>query len=302
MTLKKLVIFCIIAIVLSCSSDNNGDDFKESENNNFRLTSVQFPTDQALSAVSIIPTRSINYKYDLSNKISQISTNGSVYSVDIISNNLFELNLLEHDLGDEYTITIKRSIHLQNNLVEYIKSESEFFNSRKNTLNYYTDSISYSYADGYISKIESYSKNSSKYELKRTYEYQIKDGNVSKIIDTYVGIKNIRKFNYDTKTKVDFSEFAYRSPLYPENFLDYILIHDKMGKQNINNVSSVFCTYDEDYLKSPQIESVEYAHIFSTNGNIKNIEMSGTVIYSKDDTNYPKSFSNVRTSMVYEKY
>ncbi len=296
--MKYLNIFLIVFLsitLFSCSSDDSStmnetgqEEGGEDEITNQKLTAVSFPSGQNLA----YSNDQINFEYDESEKISKIYTigEGTIYGVTHVDDNLIEMELLQENISNA-ELQEKKSIHIKNNSIEFIVTDRSFKFIGDNRTEYFRDSISFIYANNYISKIESYTKKSTSKPILTEYiknndlVFEITNGNITKVVKTEGELIKTSVYTYDENPYIELGEYAYETPF---NFgFDYILIHDKIGKGNSNNIVSITNTFETPYDLIPEYESINYKRVMDEEERIQEILLSGKTIATHPS--YPSS-------------
>lgn len=278
--MKRFTFLTLLILTISCSS--NDDQQSSGDNtqvNNPKLLTIEYPSRVDNSMAQIHENATFTYENE---KISKIKEGANTYSVNYINNDLIELHLLEHPYS--FDLENKTSIHLHNNIVLYIVSNTTTTYSPSEITNR-KDSIAYTYSNNYISKTEHYEKatNKSSYSSPIKTEYTISNGNIvtAKIIGGYTTI--ITQFTYDNTPNIKYGAFAIDHPL--NNGLPYYLIHDQIGTQNANNLTSMTKTI-EGGMSTSYNKTISYTRKTDSNNRLQEISMTGTSQILNSPTTY----------------
>lgn len=299
--MKKITFLAILSIqVLTSACSSSDNELPSSENNqpnnpptqiNTKPLSITYPYDSD-NNLAYYQDKKI-YTYD-NEKVSKISYGGTIYDVKYIDSNLIELNLLQENVSNANEKE-KKSIYLINNNVQYILIDKT--TTFSNRIDRSKDSISYSYSNNFPVKIEYYHKtpNLTPYNLSKKIEYTISNGNIitSKTIENQT--TEIRNYTYDNNSHVKYGELAYETPL--NLGIEYILIHDKTGNENLNNITSVTQTIESTYNSFMYFKTINYTRKIDLNNRLQEISMTGTTFVTSTSTN--KNFSDQKIKLEY---
>lgn len=269
-----------MVINFSCSSDDSKiiEESQDSEVST-NILSISYPQETGSYMGD-----THHYEYDESNKVSEIRFGGIVYGVNHISDNLIELNLLEENISN-LEIETKTSIHLNDNRVQKIITNTTSSSPSISTKS--RDSVSYIYENNYPFRIEHYSKNfnSGNYQLKKEIDFTISNGNITKKITKEGEVIKTSTYNYDSEPHIKYGESSYETPL--TTGLGYILIHDKLGIGNTNNIASMSNSFETPYTLTPEYKTINYSRAVDSDNRIIEISISGTTIATHPG--YPES-------------
>ncbi len=293
--IKLLPIVFFLITSFSCSSDD--EIVIEEPLINLNIKSISYPQD-----TGSFMTDKTTYEYDESNKINKISFGGggTVYEVNYINTNLIELNLLEENISGA-EIEVKKSIYLNNNIVQNIVTNTEFITPNSNE--YSRDSISYTYDNNYPSKIEYYVKVSNtnpitnNYQLIKKTQFTVNNGNIIKAITTENQVVKESIYTYDNQPHLEFGEFTYEMPL--NSSFEYILIHDKLNLRNSNNIIALANSFETPFEFTPEYETINYTRILDSDNRLSEIVISGSTIATHPGWPSSSTFSNKKGTFTY---
>ncbi|WP_044399483.1 hypothetical protein [Lacinutrix sp. Hel_I_90] len=291
-TLKLLTLLLILSY--SCSSSDEEQTPTETPIVNKNVKNVKYPTSSNTNGMAGINTN-LDFYYD-NDQLSTIYNFPYTYGVNYINNNLIELDIIaEITSGD---VTGKRSIHLNNNTVQFIIDEKTTSYTNSPSIEA-KDSINYTYQNQYLSKVEFYSKSTGPfsnpdYRLNKKIEFTVENGNVVKTVSTGNFLIKTSIYTYDNKTNIKYSGFAIESPL--NLGFDYILLHDKTGLSNQNNIISINNTFEGEIRR--EYETITYEYVLDSNERLSEIIISGTTIRTLPSPE-TTTFTNEKTEFIY---
>ena len=290
----------ILAVTISCSSSDNelpssGNDQPDNSQTtiNTKPLSVTYPYDSNYNLAYSQEQKTFTYENE---KVSKITYGGFVYSVKYTNSNLIELDLLLENVSNT-DIKEKKSIYLNNNTVQYILIDNTTIYS--NRVEHIKDSISYSYINNFPSKIEYYQKTPGKtpYSLSKKIEFTISNGNITTSKTTDNQETETRNYTYDNNPHIKYGELAYETPLNLQ--IEYILIHDKIGIENLNNITSVSQTIESPYSSLMYYKTINYTRKIDTNNRLLEISMTGTTLVTSSSSTVNKEFVDQKIKLAY---
>lgn len=260
------------------------DEEIEDQEVNTNISSISFP--QGTGSYFMDKN---TYEYNESNQIEKISFGGTVYGVEHIGDEKIELTLLYDNVTNLDTEIVK-TIHLEDNVVQYIVTNTKFV-----ATNGYTqqkrDSISFKYSDNYPSRIEYYSKHlihsPNSYDLVKEVDLTMINGNIVKKVTSQDNLIKTSNYEYDNETHIEHGENIYETPMFIG--FEYILIHDKLGERNTNNIIALTNDFDTSDEFVSQYKTINYSRVMDSNNRLVEISISGTTIAT--DPSYPSSAS-----------
>ncbi|WP_264529660.1 hypothetical protein [Flavobacterium sp. N502540] len=282
MKFQKLPLLPLALIVLSLYSCTSEDSPTSGE-----ITDpvVINPAEQKLVSIAYPSSSNLAYmmdkqefKYDNSKRINII---GSYLSVSYVGDDLIETKTLGDNVSNA-DIENKTSIVLKNKNVATIISNTVFKRTTGETYSIERDSTVYSYANEYISKILSYHKKfvdgDGKYRLQRQLDFQVTAGNITQVKVAEYGEIVVSNYTYDSTPNILMGDIAYETPLSLIRGHN-ILLHDKLGKRNVNNVVSMENVFKETPFQK-SYKTVNYRRNVDKYGRISEIVLSGSCVTS----------------------
>ncbi|WP_202703281.1 hypothetical protein [Flavobacterium sp. UGB4466] len=282
MKFQKLPLLPLALMVLSLYSCTSEDSPTSGE---ITDPAVINPAEQKLVSIAYPSSNNLAYmmdkqefKYDNSKRINVI---GSYLSVSYVGDDLIETKTLGDNVSNA-DIENKTSIVLKNKNVTSIISNTVFKRTTGETYSIERDSTVYSYANEYISKILSYHKKSvdgdGKYRLQRQLDFQVTAGNITQVKTAEYGEVVVSNYTYDSTPNILMGDIAYETPLSLIRGYN-ILLHDKLGKRNVNNVVSMENVFKETPFQK-SYKTVNYRRNVDKYGRISEIVISGSCVTS----------------------
>ncbi|MCV6630867.1 MAG: hypothetical protein OIF50_13535 [Flavobacteriaceae bacterium] len=263
------------ALLAACASDESTSMVPAHDDvmlSNSVLRKINYPDDNQGLAYSRANQK---FVYDDLNQLAEIHFGPLIYTVNYVHDNQIALNLVQHDLQNLKWSDTKLLIFKDNNL-NHILTYSKF--TSKDYRIESKDSISLWYQQGYLTEIRQYSKilhpEISDYQQYKQINFRIEDGNRVAAHIEENGQNQKKSFTFDQKSYLPFSDFALESPVY---FGFYqLLIHDKLGKNNKNNIRSVCNASNDSLYAKDRFEFIQYQYEIDDHHRLKSIAMLGT--------------------------
>ncbi len=286
--MRKVNLFLVIIILgfYSCSSNDNEPITEQETIGESKLVSINDPDQKDMAGL----WGDAQFSYS-NNKVSNIYGLRN-YEVSYKNENLIELTNSDNNRNE------KNSIHIENNKVKYIlfKITTEYTN--ETIIN--KDSILFFYDDtNFLSKVERFYSSSnvtnSKYILDKETDYEMSNGNIVKTKTTNkAGGIITRTYSYDENPNIKFSNFTVENP-FNDFGSKFILIYDKLGASNKNNIISVDIDFNVNYTLIGEYKKISFNYELDSNNKLNQILMSGATI-----TTHPSYENTTFTNKVIE--
>ena len=293
-------------LFLACSKEDSTSNYKSEqkdediENLKYRLSKI----DLNHSSSQPYYIDDLSYTYAENGKLNTIQQGGFIYQVSYPNESLIELNLVEENISN-VDLTKRYSIYLKEGKIDYI-NQWNIYKFSDERIDAFSDSTSYTYNGNKLMKIETFDLGNSNHELTRYINFTYKDGNVTKSNSLISNTYCTSSYEYDDTPNIDLSEAKFESPVFRFNSLCYMLIYDKLGEQNQNNLLSKSIDYD-DTLFIPKFTKINYDYILDEKtGLLNTIELSGTARCDSQER-YPdfypsKEFNDIKVTFEFETY
>lgn len=219
------------------------------------------------------------FEYNEANQIELMRYPGLLFEVSFMMDNVIEIDLLEENVSN-LEIETNKKIFLSNNVVQNIVTS--IVEVGLGFTGYSKDSISYTYVNNYPSKIEYYSKASTTtpiptdYVLYRQKDFTVSNGNIIKAVTTEGEVIKEGNYTYDNEAHIKFGEISYEMPLGLD--VESILIHDKFGTPNTNNIISLTNDFEAPFELGPEYKTINYTRTVNSNNRLTEISISGESI------------------------
>jgi len=274
-------------ILISCN-DNDVELYHprpEPPQKRWLLQNVDYPTDK----FGLMDKGNLAFEYNDNDSITLITIAArESYKVDKVGDDVMAYSRPGTSTYDSLLVKLdknNRALHARH--VIYNVNNTGGANTRSQN-----DSVHFYYnAEGYLIKMESYSK-AGDTKPRYTEEYIIENGNVKTITNSYNHIYN---YTYDDKENYPAARFLYEMPLNTHGLKrascilvsNLVLISDYTGKGNKNNVKEISIT-----INTETFANIKYDYkLDEDTGLVSEAKMSGIVNGNQLPEDYITSFS-----------
>jgi len=283
MKFQKFTVLSFVLMVFSitsCSSEDSPAQEQEQEINpaNQKLTSITFPS--SFNLAYMMDKQEL--KYD---DLKRLSLNG-VVEIKYVNDELIETNLLEENISN-IDLEAKTYIKLKDKNIVSVISNRIFKKLTGEVYSIERDSTAFTYENEYLSKVVTYFKQSGdygegKYRLEKQLDFQVTNGNITQIKTSQYGDSYITNYTYDSSPNIPMNDFGYETPLHKIG-IDRVLVHDKIGKKNANNIVSIENVFNEVPFQR-SYKTINFKRNLDKFGRITEILLSGTCVTSNPNS------------------